>query len=147
MSWLLDVNVLVALFWPNHTHHGAALKWFLAHRSQGWATCTLTELSFLRISMSAAAAKNALTFTDAQRLLQANISTPLHEFWPLDYSPAAMLPEIQQRIRGRQQVPDALLLDLAIRHNAKLATFDRGIVHLMPERSAHLRAVETIASP
>jgi predicted nucleic acid-binding protein len=28
MSSLLDVNVLLALAWPNHVHHAASRTWF-----------------------------------------------------------------------------------------------------------------------
>ena len=39
MTALLDVNVLIALAWPNHVHHVAARAWFEEHREEGWATC------------------------------------------------------------------------------------------------------------
>ena len=44
---LLDVNVLIALAWPNHVHHAAARDWFERHGQAGWATCTLTEAGFV----------------------------------------------------------------------------------------------------
>lgn len=46
---LLDVNVLVALFDPDHVHHEAAQAWFSANRLHGWATCPLTENRLVRI--------------------------------------------------------------------------------------------------
>ena len=144
MARLLDVNVLVALFWQNHIHHDAALHWFVARRAQGWATCCLTELAFLRVSMCISSDKNAVTFADAQRTLKLNVAAADHEFWSLDYTPSQMLPEIQQRIRGHQQVPDALLLDLAIRRQGKLATFDKRILSLLPAGSRHRPAIEVI---
>jgi len=141
---LLDVNVLLALFSEAHIHHDAALDWFLAHRAEGWATCCLTELAFLRISMQAFGEKKALTFADAQRTLRLNVAAGDHQFWRLDYSPAAMLPEIQERIMGHQQVTDALLLDLAIRREGKLVTFDKRIAALLRADSRHRRAIEII---
>ena len=42
---LLDVNVLIALAWPNHLHHAVALSWFEANVESGWATCAVTELT------------------------------------------------------------------------------------------------------
>jgi predicted nucleic acid-binding protein len=36
---LLDVNVLVALFQPDHVHHELAHDWFAENRQTGWATC------------------------------------------------------------------------------------------------------------
>ncbi len=34
---LLDVNLLIALFDPDHVHHEPAHFWFGPHRSSGWA--------------------------------------------------------------------------------------------------------------
>ncbi|MGH9896422.1 MAG: type II toxin-antitoxin system VapC family toxin, partial [bacterium] len=53
MIGLLDFNVLVALAWPNHVHHQAAVKWFLTNQSGGWATSPLTESGFVRVSSNA----------------------------------------------------------------------------------------------
>lgn len=44
MIRLLDVNVLIALAWPNHVHHDAAGSWFARLRRTGWATCALATL-------------------------------------------------------------------------------------------------------
>lgn len=34
---LLDVNVFVALFDPNHVHHDVAHDWFADHHRRGWS--------------------------------------------------------------------------------------------------------------
>ncbi|MEP7352122.1 MAG: VapC toxin family PIN domain ribonuclease, partial [Acidobacteriota bacterium] len=47
---LLDVNVLIALLWPDHVHRTPAREWFLPNRHAGWATCAITESGFVRIS-------------------------------------------------------------------------------------------------
>ena len=39
----------------------------------------------------------------------------------------------RERLLGHRQVTDAHLLSLAIRHRGRLATFDRGILDLVPE--------------
>jgi len=46
---LLDVNLLVALFDPDHVHHDPAHDWFVDSREQGWATCPVTENGVIRI--------------------------------------------------------------------------------------------------
>ncbi len=46
---LLDVNVLLALFDPDHIHHEAAHRWFARSRESGWASCPLTENGVVRI--------------------------------------------------------------------------------------------------
>jgi len=85
-----------------------------------------------------------LTLGSAVQILTANVAAKEHVFWNLDYSPALILPEIRDRIRGHRQVPDALLLDLAIRRKGRLVTFDQGIPHLLPLNSPHRAAIEII---
>ena len=46
---LLDVNLLVALFDPDHIHHDLAHDWFEDHHRSGWATCPVTENGFVRV--------------------------------------------------------------------------------------------------
>jgi hypothetical protein len=47
---LPDLNVLVALTWPNHVHHAQARTWFLGVNRAGWATCPITEAGLIRVS-------------------------------------------------------------------------------------------------
>ena len=46
---LLDVNVLVALFDPDHVHHDLAHDWFADQRVRGWATSAVTENGLIRV--------------------------------------------------------------------------------------------------
>ena len=48
MTFLLDVNVLMALLWENHEHHQVARAW-LRHAT-GFATCPVSQLGFARVS-------------------------------------------------------------------------------------------------
>jgi len=143
---LLDVNVLMALAWPTHVHHGAARRWFGAKRSGGWATCPHTQLAFLRLSIQPVVVKTAITFADALAGLATSLAAPEHEFWPLDYPVVEILPEIRSRLVGHQQLGDALLLDLAIRRSGRLATFDRRLYRLLAAESPHQGAVELLSS-
>lgn len=43
MTYLLDVNVLVALIDPNHVGHEAAHHWFETEGGKAWATCPINE--------------------------------------------------------------------------------------------------------
>jgi toxin-antitoxin system PIN domain toxin len=144
MAALLDVNLLLALAWPDHVHHQIANTWFSVYRSHGWATCLLTQLGFLRLSIQPNVVKSVGTMTDAQSILNANLASEDHEFWPLDYPFAEILPEIRQHIVGHKQLTDALLLDLAIRNNGRLATFDRRIRSLLNPQSPHQASIELL---
>jgi toxin-antitoxin system PIN domain toxin len=144
MSALLDVNLLLALAWPEHMHHQVAHVWFAANRSRRWATCPLTQLAFVRLSAQPAVVGTVVTVADAQAILNANLALTDHEFWPLDYPLTQILPEIRQRIVGHKQLTDALLLDLAIRNQAQLATFDRRIRGLLDPQSPLQTSIELV---
>lgn len=47
MRYLLDVNLLIAAIWRDHTSHTRADRWT---RSRLMAVCPITELGFLCIS-------------------------------------------------------------------------------------------------
>ena len=49
MTFLLDVNVLIALVDPVHVEHDATHEWFARKGKKSWATCPLTVNGLLRI--------------------------------------------------------------------------------------------------
>lgn len=132
MTVLLDVNVLVALAWPNHVHHRLARSWFQKNRSRGWATCSITENSFVRISSNPKVVDEARTPPETVHLLRRLIELESHRFLEDDVSIAGAEAGEIERIRGHRQVMDAHLIRLARRHGCRLATFDRRIVGLLP---------------
>lgn len=128
---LLDVNVLVALAWPNHVHHDAALRGFHVIQTTGWATCPATQSGFVRVSSNRKIVPEARTPSEAIQLLKRIVDLPGHHFWRDDVS-IASAPEIEpERLLGYRQVTDAHLLALAVRRRGRLATFDRGVASLV----------------
>jgi toxin-antitoxin system PIN domain toxin len=123
---LLDVNVLLALFDPEHKHHNEALSWWNTHRDRGWASCPLTQNGFVRV-ISNPAYKRPLPLSGAVALIQAQTERPGHAFWPDDISFADAGVFDHERLQGPNQITDAYLLALAVRNGGCLATFDRGI--------------------
>lgn len=121
---LLDVNVLVALAWPNHQFHEAATKRLEGSRDR-WATCALTQLGFIRVSSNPAAVSPARAPADAAGLLAAMVRDPLHVYLGTLPQPVAKrsLPTFG-KILGSQQVTDVYLLAVAQRFGARLLTFD-----------------------
>ncbi len=130
MIALLDVNVLVALAWPNHVHHMAVLSWFKEQREAGWATCVLTEAGFVRVSCNPAAVRYAVTPSDAISLLGEIKRLGAHSFWPLDRSMVDLPEAVTTRIQGYRQITDAVLLAAAMQYGGQLATLDNGLAHL-----------------
>ncbi|MGI8603570.1 MAG: TA system VapC family ribonuclease toxin [Verrucomicrobiales bacterium] len=118
---LLDTNVLLALAWPNHQHHGQAHAWFTAHAKRGWATCAFTQLGFIRLSSNPTYTSNAVSPNDAATLLQRWTRLKAHRFWA---SPAADDPAIYAHAMGHQQVNDAWLVEVARRNAGRLITLD-----------------------
>lgn len=135
MITLLDVNVLVALAWPNHLHHRAAHRWFGRHRAAGWATCSITETGFVRVSSNPRVIPEARTPGQALLLLRAITAVAGHEFWIDDVSPATDEAFPSERLVGYQQVTDAHLLALTIRRGGRLATFDSAVLDLAGDRA------------
>ena len=133
---LLDVNLLLALAWPTHIHHIAAHTWFAENYAAGWATCPLSQLGFVRLSMQPAVVKIPILFGDVTEALAQMTAGGAHRFWPLERGLADIRDEVRTRVVGHHQLTDAVLLDLAIRHQGRLATFDRRILGLLPPDSA-----------
>ena len=48
MSFLFDVNLLMALLWENHEHHRVARTWL--RRVTGFVTSPVSQLGFARVS-------------------------------------------------------------------------------------------------
>lgn len=128
-QFLLDVNVLVALMWPSHIHHEAALDWFDVHRSAGFRTCPLTQAGAVRILSNPRYSPDRVTVSDAQRSLGLFTSLPEHEFWPDDLSLTDAI-SMAGGISGHQQITDAYLAALAMSKGGILATFDKGALAL-----------------
>lgn len=123
-SALLDINVLLALAWPNHQHHGLAHRWFDREGKRSWATCALTQLGFVRLSSNPAFTAEAVSPQEAADLLRQLCAHAAHRFWT---SPPACKPESYKHAMGHRQVTDAWLVEVARHHRGRLATLDRSL--------------------
>jgi toxin-antitoxin system PIN domain toxin len=118
---MLDVNVLLALAWPNHQHHAAAHDWFRRESGRGWATCAFTQLGFIRLSSNPSYTSEAVAPQEAASLLAALVAHGKHRFWVS--SPAADA-SIFAKALGHQQVNDAYLVRIAAQNRGRVVTFD-----------------------
>ncbi len=141
---LLDVNVLVALAWPNHAHHRPAREWFRGRSGRGWATCPVTQAGFVRVSSNSRAIPSAVTPREALELLSRMATHAGHTFWADDVDLATSPLISRDRLISTQQVTDAHILAVAASHGGVLATFDRGILDLVPPGTALDSAVELL---
>ncbi|HEY1271695.1 MAG TPA: TA system VapC family ribonuclease toxin [Terriglobales bacterium] len=143
-TYLLDVNLLVALAWPGHTLHPTAERWFLRKGSQAWATCPFTQAGFVRLLSNPHVVPGAVSPVEAVLALRESTQLPEHHFWPDDLLFADAIDRSGIRLIGFKQVTDAYLLGLAVRKNGVLATLDAKTATLVSDgsrASAHLEVV------
>ena len=137
---LLDVNLLIALAWPQHVHHARAHVWFERVGRQAWASCPLTQLGFVRISSNPKIIANAVSPRAATGVLTQMVSLPGHTFWTDDLPVHGLAAMAGTALIGHRQVTDAYLIELARHHGGVLATLDAGMAELLPqaERAQHV---------
>lgn len=133
-AFLLDVNVLVALLWPAHEDHVRVHNWFGAHERYGWATCPLTQAAFVRIVSNPVFSPDAVRPQEASDLLAVNLAHSSHQFWANAISFADAIQPFRTRLLGHRQVTDAYLLGLVLHRQARLATLDKAILSLLPDK-------------
>jgi len=121
---LLDVNVLIALFDPDHVHHEIAHDWFADHRAAGWATCPLTENGFVRVLGNPARGGEITRVPELIVRLRTFCASGYHEFWPDSISLCDERLFHPSLARGHKQLTDVYLLGLAVKRGGCLVTFD-----------------------
>ena len=131
MKYLLDVNALVALGFQQHEFHRRVTEWLRRNSPIHLATCSITELGFIRIL--AQAQEYGLAVAEARVLLLR--LKALHEprFTVLqDGNDASRLPAW---VKTAKQITDGHLAELAKANGAVLATLDKKIpgAFLIPE--------------
>src|SRR5215210_3860604 len=82
--FLLDINVLIALFDSAHTHHEAAHAWWAKKGNTSWATCPLTENGFVRIASHPKYPNSPGDSNATLELLREFCAGSGHVFWPDD---------------------------------------------------------------
>jgi toxin-antitoxin system PIN domain toxin len=142
---LLDVNVLVALFDPEHGNHEDAHIWFGRNRRQGWATCPITINGCVRVLSNPSYRTVKATAAEVVRRLHSLCSNADHHFWSDSVTLTDESLFHSTLIGGHQKITDAYLLALAVRNHGKLATFDRAIP-LKAVQGAEARHVVLIAN-
>lgn len=143
MRALIDVNVLIALLDAGHAMHARATTWLAQQAQYGWASCPLTQNGAVRIMSQPSYPTPRPAALVAERLASA-CNAPEHLFWAADVSVLAVGLIDWQRLLGLRQVTDAYLLALAVRHQGKLATFDRRIQPdlVLGAKPAHIEVID-----
>jgi len=125
VSYLLDVNFLVALFDPKHVNHESAHTWFAARGTRRWATCSITEGGCVRVLANPSYPTVTATPAEVIDRLRRFCAAGGHSFWPDDVSLRTSFDgRVAARLLGYQQVTDFHLATLAAQRGGHLVTFD-----------------------
>ena len=121
MRYLLDVNTLVALGHTLHVHHARAEKWFksVLPTAEVLATCAITELGFVRVSVQSGLQPNVNAATLALAKLKAS-SPVATQLWPDDLG----VDQMPKYVKRPADLTDGHLLELARVNDAQLVTLD-----------------------
>ncbi|HET7412686.1 MAG TPA: TA system VapC family ribonuclease toxin [Pararhizobium sp.] len=125
MTFLLDVNVLIALIDPGHVAHDDAHRWFQSEGKSSWATSPITENGVIRIVGNPKYPNSPGSPAIVAGMVGKLRALPGHDFWFDDVSFAETGTIDTARILTSAQVTDTYLLALAKAHGGQLATFDR----------------------
>ncbi len=131
MTYLLDVNALVALGFANHEFHVRVASWVRSVPNPKFATCSITELGFLRVLAQAPA--YGLTVAQARTLLLR--MKKADSFWSNFIVDDHELTHLPTWVKNPRQITDGHLAELARAKGGTLATLDGRIpgAFLIPE--------------
>ena len=124
-TYLLDVNLLLALSDPMHVHHESAHRWVAKKGRQAWATCPLTENGFIRIASHPNYPNRPGDVAALLAIFRQLCEATGHHFWADDVSILQILEP--DAIITHIQITDVYLLGLAVHKRGKLATLDQRI--------------------
>jgi toxin-antitoxin system PIN domain toxin len=125
VTYLLDVNVLIALIDSGHLHYDVAHRWFEDEGYRNWATCPITEHGVMRILGSPRYARSPGTPVIVGAIMRRLSTLTGHHFWADDISISDLSIFNPDHLRKSEQITDTYLLGLAKAHDGMLATFDR----------------------
>lgn len=126
MQYLLDVNVLVAWGWADHSEHRRAAAWIGAMIKLDviLLTSAIPELGFVRVSVQRSGGR--LAVSEAARTLAGMLGSlgKSHGFLTDSQNSTSGWPDW---CHAAARTTDAHLMSLVNRHGVRLATLDEGI--------------------
>ncbi len=123
MTFLFDVNLLMALLWENHEHHSTARRWLRG--VTGFATCLVAQLGFARVS-SHPLLGCGMSPDQAFGVRRRFLADPRHQFLRDDLSCEDRV--VRTDLMGSaNQITDHYLVALARQNQMSLATFDESL--------------------
>jgi hypothetical protein len=137
VTFLLDVNLLMALLWENHEHHHIVRRWFRG--VTGFSTCPVAQLGFARVS-SHPLLGYGMSPDQSFGVLRRLLADPRHRFVPDDMSCEDRVVRTDM-MAGANQVTDHYLVALARQHQLNLATFDEPLARTFASESGLVQLI------
>jgi len=133
ISFLIDINVWIAMTWDQHPQHASASRWYASNDDETFWFCRFTMLGFLRL-LTNAQVMGDRTFTIAGAL-------DIYDEWRQDPrielapEPPGIEPLFRRALAkfgaqaATKAIADSYLVAFAEAADAHLVTFDRGLAH------------------
>jgi predicted nucleic acid-binding protein len=116
VTYLLDVNALVAWHHAGSPHHARFHAWAAGIGRSNLRTCALTELGFIRVSMQ--------VFGYTRQQAAAELLAMKQGIGFIEHAPSPKLPSW---VTTAARTSDGYLVQIAAAAGITLATFDAGI--------------------
>ncbi len=123
MIYLLDVNALIALGLVDHEFHSRVASWVKSGGTTVFATCSITELGFVRVLAHAPAYGIAVTQARTALLRLKSAAGSRFTF----ISDGQDISQLPGWVRTPKQITDGHLSKLASANGAVFATLDESI--------------------
>ena len=127
MRYLLDVNTVLPLLDPRHVFLDSAHRWAASEPTSVWLTCPIVQNGVLRVACQPRYPNTLGTMQAVHEVMMAFVAHPRHLFCPDDVSLLDVHAVAKPAMLTPAALTDLYLLSLAIKHEARLATFDRRI--------------------
>ena len=145
-SYLIDVNVWLAITWDRHPQHASAVRWFETIDRAAFLFCRFTMLGFIRLLT------NQRVMGDSTVTL--NGALDLYDHWRRDprVTLAAEPPGTESmfrqatervaKLRATKSVANCYLVGFAEASGAHVVTFDRGLARAAQFRDVPVRLLD-----
>ena len=130
-SYLIDINVWLAMTWDLHPHHDRASRWYVSAGNSALLFCRFTTLGFLRLlTHDKVMGDSTATLSEALKLYDQWIADPRVDLAPEPRQTGKLFREALDPIALRpatKAIGDGYLIGFAVAAGARLVTFDKGL--------------------
>lgn len=142
-SYLIDINLWMAMTWGQHRHHLEARNWMNSNQDSQFLFCRLTMLGFLRLlTNEAIMGEDTLRVSEALGLYDSWMEDPRVEFAPELRGTEALFRHAMAGFSHQsatKAIADSYLVAVAESYGSTVATFDKALV-----KTAQLRKVPSV---